>query len=377
MIVILVLTVIASVSLFAPCAFVLRYAEGWTTFYWDCHYVAEMLSDKGVGELVRAFLLQFYAEPVAGITLVTVIAVIVALLSMMIVHSLSKKPAMLYLSLLPALAVPLMLLAFLSPNGISVLTMRFSDAGRNNVMYVELSNLSRDGDWDAIIQKCGESGRVSNLLVQNMLNMALAERGQLGDRLQDEACRDIRSIYNESIENPDFASLLSDIFYSMGHMAQAQRYAFELNQKKDNMSPRLLMRLVQTNIIYGQYGVARKYLAWLKKTIFYKDWAEAQERFLNSDETVENDREYGMKRRCLFPDNRFSGIKGLDDDLLNVARATRGTQQCRTTLQYLASLYLLSEYKKEFVSLCDEFEDYGLKKQKYFEIYYHISAKNE
>ena len=128
MIVILVLTVIASVSLFAPCAFVLRYAEGWTTFYWDCHYVAEMLSDKGVGELVRAFLLQFYAEPVAGITLVTVIAVIVALLSMMIVHSLSKKPAMLYLSLLPALAVPLMLLAFLSPNGISVLTMRFSDA---------------------------------------------------------------------------------------------------------------------------------------------------------------------------------------------------------------------------------------------------------
>lgn len=377
MIVILVLTVIASVSLFAPCAFVLRYAEGWTTFYWDRHYVAEMLSDKGVGELVRAFLLQFYAEPVAGITLVTVIAVIVALLSMMIIHSLSKKPAMLYLSLLPALAVPLMLLAFLSPNGISVLTMRFSDAGRNNVMYVELSNLSRDGDWDAIIQKCGESGRVSNLLVQNMLNMALAERGELGDRLQDEACRDIRSIYNESIENPDFASLLSDIFYSMGHMAQAQRYAFELNQKKDNMSPRLLMRLVQTNIIYGQYGVARKYLAWLKKTIFYKSWAEAQERFLNSDETVENDREYGMKRRCLFPDNRFSGIRGLDDDLLNVARATRGTQQCRTTLQYLASLYLLSEYKKEFVSLCDEFEDYGLKKQKYFEIYYHISAKNE
>lgn len=108
---------------------------------------------------------------------------------------------------------------------------------------------------------------------------------------------------------------------------------------------------------------------WLKKTAYYKDWAEAQERYLNHDEIVENDDEYGMKRLCLIPDNRFTGIKGLDDDLLNIARATRGKRQCRTTLQYLASLYLLAEYKTEFVSLCDEFKEYKLNDQKYFNEY--------
>lgn len=367
--IILVLTVMASVSLFSLCAYVLRYAEGWITFYWDSHYLQEQLGSRGVGEVLRAFLLQYFAVPHCGTAVMTVIAVVVALLAMVAVRLMTRRRQWVYLSLIPALATPFALLAFLSPNGLAALTMRFSESGKNNVMYVELSNMARDEDWDGIVGKCEESGRLSNLLVQNFLNMALAERGELGDRLLDEPCRDIRSIYNESVENPDFAALLSDIFYSMGHIAQSQRYAFELNQKKDNMSPRLLKRLVQTNIIYGQYDVARKYLMWLKKTAYYKDWAEVQERYLNHDEIVENDEEYGMKRLCLIPDNRFTGIKGLDDDLLNIARSTRGKRQCRTTLQYLASLYLLAEYKTEFVSLCDEFKEYKLNDQKYFNEY--------
>ena len=372
--IILILTVMASVSLFSLCAYVLRYAEGWITFYWDSHYLQEQLGSRGIGEVLRAFLLQYFAVPHCGAAVMTVIAVVVALLAMVAVRLMTRRRQWVYLSLIPALATPFALLAFLSPNGLTALTMRFSERGKNNVMYVELSNMARDEDWDGIVGKCGESGRLSNLLVQNFLNMALAERGELGDRLLDEPCRDIRSIYNESVENPDFAALLSDIFYSMGHIAQSQRYAFELNQKKDNMSPRLLKRLVQTNIIYGQYDVARKYLMWLKKTAYYKDWAEAQERFLNDDKAVERDGEYAMKRRCLIADNRFSGIKGLDDDLLNVARETRGTPQCRTTLQYLASLYLLADYRKEFTSLCEEFGDYRLKEQKYFHTYYNTPA---
>ena len=196
--------------------------------------------------------------------------------------------------------------------------------------------------------------------------MSLAEEGLLGDRLFDNPCRDIRSIYNDVLLNEDFAVLLSDIYYSMGHVAQSQRYAFELNEKKNNMSPRMLQRLVQTNIIYGHYRVAEKYLLWLKKTLFYKEWAEKQENFLYNDVAVEKDPEYGIKRKALIANNRFSGIKGLDDDLLNIARQTRGSRQCITTLQYLGSLYLLARYDKRFINLCEEFPEYKLTEQKYF-----------
>lgn len=375
--VVLIITLTVSVSLFSLCAPSLRYAEGWTTFYWDRHYVAEMLSKRGIGEVLRTFFLQFFAMPTTGIVVMTLVALLFSLLMIVIVRCMSKRTAMLWLSLLPTLLFTFAMLAFVSPNGLSALASYTSEAGKHHNQYIQMSNKARIGDWDGIIAQCESGGRVTNLLSQNFLNMALAERGQLGNRLFDEPCQDIRSIYIDAIQNEDFACLLSDIYYSMGHIAQSQRYAFELNEKKNDMSPRLLKRLVQTNIIYGQYAVAEKYLRWLRKTIYYKEWAETQRRFLYNDKAVASDAEYGVKRRCLIADNRFSGIRGLDDDLLHVAHQTRGTRQCATTLQYLASLYILAHYDRQFVSLCDEFAEYHLTRQKYFGEYYQkLKAKN-
>lgn len=41
-----------------------------------------------------------------------------------------------------------------------------------------------------------------------------------------------------------------------------------------NKSGRCFKRLAETNLINGQYEVAAKYLRLLRKTIFYRDWAE-------------------------------------------------------------------------------------------------------
>lgn len=367
---ILLLMVAVNVTLFSLCASLLKYAEGWGTFYCDKHFLADSISQYGMVDTLRLFFLQFFATPVIGVAVMTGLGLVLTLVMVLLVRLFSRKIRLLYLSLLPSLLCSLGLLAFISPVGLSALTYRFSASTQANNQYIELSNKARLQDWDGIITTCEQSGRITNLLTQNFLNMALAEKGLLGNRLFDEPCLDIRSIYVDVIAEPDFAMLLSDIYYSMGHIAQAQRYAFELNEKKNNMSPRLLKRLVQTNIIYGQYAVAEKYLWWLKKTLFYKKWAESQERFLYHDDVVEKDAEYGMKRRCLIADNRFSGIHGLDDDLLHVARQTRGTAQCRTTLQYLASLYILAGYEEQYVNLCKEFLEYGLTKQRYFAAYY-------
>lgn len=363
---ILVLTVALHVSLFALCVPILNYAEGWTTFYWDRHYLSYALFQYGVGEVVRQFFLQYFAHPITGILMTMIVALLVAVLAMVIIRLFCKKTGWMYLSLIPSWLASVGLLALISPSGLSALTARFTPAGQQQTQYIEMSNMVRKQDWNGIIARCDEGGRVTNLLTQNFLNMALAEKGVLGQRLYDEPCIDIRSIYIDAIQNEDFAVLLSDIYYSMGHIAQSQRYAFELNEKKNDFSPRLLMRLVQTNIIYGQYAVAEKYIRWLEKTVYYQTWAASQRRFLYHDDAVAKDAEYGVKRRCLIADNRFSGIKGLDDDLLHIARQTRGTVQCRTTLQYLGALYLLAHYNQQFVSLCDEFPEYQLTQQKYF-----------
>lgn len=45
-------------------------------------------------------------------------------------------------------------------------------------------------------------------------------------------------------------------------------------------NPRMLKRLVQTNLIYGAYPVAEKYIRILENTFYYKDWAKSQRKFL-------------------------------------------------------------------------------------------------
>ena len=239
---------------------------------------------------------------------------------------------------------------------------------KSGVTYMRLSNYVRHQQWDEIINICNENSPIKNLLHQNCLNMALAEKELLGERLLDQPVKDISSIYVNDIQTAEVAGLLSDVYFSFGHIAQSQRYAFETNEKMHNLSPRMLQRLIETNLIYGQKEVADKYLSILSKSLYYKDWKP-------TEELIEE------KKKCLFADNRFSGIKGLDDDLLHIARNTRGNRQCRITLQYLGSLYILAGYDSLFVKMANEFsgsQDLSKPMPRYFQSYYnHLTEKKD
>lgn len=222
---------------------------------------------------------------------------------------------------------------------------------KNNEIFKELNHYANHCQWNNITDKCKHLP-MDNLLFQNYLNVALAEKGILADQLFKQPCIDIQTIYVVGNKTPYVSALLSDIYFSMGHIAFSQRYAFEANEGMGNFSPRMLQRLVQTNLIYGYYGTAQKYLEILEETLFYKDWATSHKRFLWNDPVVETDSILGSKRRCLFPDNRFSGIKGLDDDLKQIVLQN---PLHKTTIQYLGSLYLLSKDIPRFKATLETF----------------------
>jgi len=202
----------------------------------------------------------------------------------------------------------------------------------------ELSYRTSQDDWDGVLEKCCAIN-MNNLLRQNFLNMALAEKGILADRLFTFPCYDIRSIYVQGEKNPYIYTLLSDIYWSMGHVAFSQRYAFEANESLGNYSPRLLKRLVQTNEALGYTEVAAKYRRLLSKTLFHKEWAENYET-------------PAVKKKCVFPDNRLCGIKGLDDDLKQIILTNPEHGQ---TIQYLGSLCLLLRDPDRFMKVMEAF----------------------
>ncbi len=221
----------------------------------------------------------------------------------------------------------------------------------SNEVFKELNHYAHFSQWDKMLERC-KSVSLGNLLFQNYRNMALSEECLLADSLFTQPCVDIRTIYVQSNKTPYISAMLSDIFFSMGHMAFAMRYAFEANEAVGNYSPRMLQRLTQVNLIYGHYGTAKKYLDVLSHTLSYKSWAEAHKRFLWNDAAVEADPVLGTKRRCIFADNRFAGTRGLDDDLKQIVLAN---PQHKATIQYLGSLYLLSKDLPRFKDMLETF----------------------
>jgi hypothetical protein len=215
--------------------------------------------------------------------------------------------------------------------------------------FNELDYYVRTGEWNEVVAKC--DGNMNNYLHKCYLNLSLAETGELGNRMFAFDQNSSRGLLLPENRVTHISVMLSDLYYSMGHIALAQQMAFEANvSTQGNGSPRMYKRLVETNLIMGAYAVAEKYIALLEDTRYYKSWATAQRRFLWDDLAVASDSVLGLKRKCILRENGFAGINGLDDDLKRIARQNPAHT---ATVQYLGALYLLDKDLDTFRSFVE------------------------
>lgn len=208
----------------------------------------------------------------------------------------------------------------------------------DNETFKKLNYHIRQEQWNRIVSE-SQKLPMTNLLHQNCLNLAFAEKGELLPNLSKYPNIGLQSLFIGGNKTPYISALLNDIYFSMGHMAFAQRYAFEANESMGGYSPKLLKRLVQTSLIYGNYNLALKYIQILEKTLFYHEWAKSQRAFLHDDSRLQADSILGSKRKCLFPDNRFAGSLGLDKDLEEILKQNPSHT---ATHQYLKAIELFT-----------------------------------
>lgn len=202
-----------------------------------------------------------------------------------------------------------------------------------------LDYFARTEQWDEII--ASSKGKITNLLYLSHLNMALANKGMLADRMFFFDQKNPQGLLVSWNKSENISCLLSDIYYTMGFISLSQQMAFEAYvSAMENGNPRMLKRLVQTNLIQGEYAVAEKYINVLEKTITYKDWAVKQRRFLYNDEVVQSDAELGSKRRLLPAQKGLALADGLAADLHQLIRTNPNDQ---TAIHYLGCFLLLSK----------------------------------
>ncbi|MBK5261681.1 MAG: hypothetical protein JJE17_03785 [Peptostreptococcaceae bacterium] len=220
-----------------------------------------------------------------------------------------------------------------------------------NETFKELEHYISIEDWDMVLKRSEGKG-INNYLCQNCRNLALAEKGKLAENLFDYPQAGIQNIILNWDKTVYVSALLSDVFFSMGLIAKSQRMAFESSGNGNNYNPSMLKRLVQTNLIFGNYRVAEKYITLLEKTQHYRKWAHSQRQFLDNDSTVEADSLLSAKRRCLFPEKTISGNDGINTDLKHIIDHNPSH---RASIQYLGAIYLLIKDIHNFKGIVERY----------------------
>ncbi|KAA6326313.1 hypothetical protein EZS27_024564 [termite gut metagenome] len=210
----------------------------------------------------------------------------------------------------------------------------------------------RTEDWDRVIATF--SAGEYNLQTINLLNMALARKGILGDTMFSYAQEGHACLLPEWDSTLPNAIALSDVYYTIGDIALSQKLAFEGYVASINGGcVRLLQRLAETNIIFGAYSVAEKYICILEKTLFYKDQANALRPYLYNDQTVKQDRLFSNKRRGLGGNGCPYAVSF--DQMETLRQLTLNNPADQTAITYLAACYLVDKDLSHFRELLETY----------------------
>lgn len=219
-----------------------------------------------------------------------------------------------------------------------------------SLIVKELNYFAEQERWDEIIKR---KNKVKDFVSQNLLNLALAEKGVLLERLLTIPQYGPRGLLVEWNRSELISTLYSDVHYCTGNICMAQRYAFEAHMSTlYGGNPRMIKRLIKTNLIFGEHKIAEKYISQLEKTLFYRKWAAAQRIFLNNDSLIEQDQELGTKRKFLLQENRLSS-NGFNVTELKVRIDSNPSN--KAAFDYAAALCLLKKNPEEIRSLIDKY----------------------
>lgn len=205
-----------------------------------------------------------------------------------------------------------------------------------------LETMRWNKDWDGILslpymQVCPAP------LYAAYQNLALAEKGILGEELEKHTQMGTLGLWYENHGLQNELMLLSDIYYIQGNVAASQMMAFNgLAYATRVAHPHLLLRLVETNLILGAYPVAEKYISILEETRFYKEKATSYRKFLNHPEVINQDPRLGTLRKIAFSQ------KGISSDMLtDLQKIVESNPDYKPAVDYLNSYVKLTVNEKE------------------------------
>ena len=184
---------------------------------------------------------------------------------------------------------------------------------------IDYDFLVRTEQWDKIIEKAEKKPATTPLSV-SCVNLALSQKGMLADRLFEFYQNGGEGLFPTFTRDMISPVSTAEIFFRLGMVNDAERYMFEAQEAIPNYrkSARLTRRIIECEIINGNYQVSAKLLRRLQKTLFYSNWANQMMALLGNEKAINRHSVYGKLRKYrekkqdfLFSDREMDQMLGL------------------------------------------------------------------
>ena len=206
--------------------------------------------------------------------------------------------------------------------------------------------MARHQQWNRILQTINTE-KPNNQIGVTVQNLALAMNGMLLEHMADFNQNGIAGLLPDVKTDATSPLSTAEAFYQLGMINVAQRTVFEAQEAilDFQKSGRCYKRLAQTNLINGNYAVARKYLTALQKTFFYREWANETLLLLGNEEAIAKHPEYGHLRQWAYK-NDFYFSDHTTPEMLEDLYSHNADN--RMAYQYLLAYYMLTGDRERF-----------------------------
>ena len=188
-------------------------------------------------------------------------------------------------------------------------------SGYDKDMYelIRQDYLVRRERWDEIISRA-RVYQVRTPFWSNCVNLALAQKRLLADNMFDFYQSGEDALIMPRVR--DLTSMLptAEVFWRLGMVNSAQRYMFDTQESILNgrKSGRCTKRIAECMIVNGHYQTAAKQLCLLKKSLFYRSWAQEAEALLGDEAKINAHPVYGRLRRLRYKENFLYSYDEMD-----------------------------------------------------------------
>ena len=233
-------------------------------------------------------------------------------------------------------------------------TLVWKNANFKAEKVMQYDFMARHQQWNRILETINDE-KPNNQIGVTVQNLALAMHGKLLDHMFDYNQNGIAGLLPDVKEDATSPLPTAEAFYHLGMINVAQRSVFEAQEAilDFQKSGRCYKRLAQTNLINGNYEVARKYLAALQKTLFYKEWANETLPLLGNEKAIAQHPEYGRLRQMAYNEDFYFSDHVTPEMLENLYFSNTNN---RLAYQYLLAYYLLTGDREGYNNLISKMQ---------------------